>query len=157
MQPRKKLIACFLAGTKILVENGYKDIDKIEPGDYVLTYNEDKKINEYKRVLRALVFPDAEEELYTMKTNDSEIVLTGYHRIYTYRNNEYSYVAAHDINVGDIVRYSDGTYHAILSITHKPINETLYNLTTEDNANFYVGNEGILVHNDNRTYAYSIK
>ena len=138
---------CFLAGTKIASKNGYTEIDKLKKGDYVLTYNEDKKINEYKKVVNAFILKDINEELYTIRTDDGEIVLTGHHRLYTYRNGEYQYIAAERMNIGDVVMYSNGEYHKIKSIQHNPIKKTVYNLETEDNHNFYVGEKNILVHN----------
>ena len=138
---------CFLAGTKIVIENGYEDIDKLKIGDYILTYNEEKGINEYKKVSYVFVFNDLDEILYTIKTDDTEMRLTHHHRVYTYRDGKYQYLAAENLNIGDVVRYSNGEYHKIKEISHRRIGNTVYNLEVEDNHNFYVGNQGILVHN----------
>ncbi len=145
----KKIIrrGCFLKGTKIVTENGYKDINEIKVGDYVLTYNEKKKVNEYKRVVHLFELKDLHEELYTIKTDDTELKLTALHNVYTKRDGKYLYLAAQDLKTGDIVRYSDGEYHEIIDIKYEPIEETVYNLEIEDNHNFYVGDKGILVHN----------
>ena len=143
---------CFLAGTKVAIRGGYKDIEKLFIGDYVLTYNEKLKRNEYKKVLRVFRLKNLEEVLYTINTDDTSFSLTGHHRVYTYHNGKYEYVAAQDLNIGDVVLYSNGEYHEIISTQHKKINNVVYNLTIEDNNNFYVGEKEILVHNMTATY-----
>lgn len=142
---------CFLAGTMIAVEGGYKDISKMEAGDKVLTFNKEKNINEYKRITYVFEYKNMEENLYTIETDDTEFSLTSEHNVYVKRNNEYKYVAAKDLKIGDIVRYSDNTYHIIKEIVYKPIVDTVYNLEVDDNLNFYVGDKEILVHSETRT------
>lgn len=139
---------CFLSGTKIVVMNGYKDIDKLNVGDYVLTYNEEKNVNEYKKVKRVFVINNSDEQLYTLKTDDVELTLTSLHRVYTIRNEKPMYISAKYLQIGDVVRYSNGQLHKITGISYKPLEETVYNIETEDNHNFYVGAKEILVHND---------
>lgn len=139
--------SCFLAGTKIATITGYKSIEKIKVGDYVLSYNDCKNINEYKKVVNVFKRENAKEELYTIKTDDTEFSLTGHHGVYTMRDGKYPYIAAMELKVGDIVKYSDGKFHEIKSISHHPIENVVYNLEVEDNHNFYVGDKKILVHN----------
>ncbi len=75
------------------------------------------------------------------------LTVTGLHRIYVNRNNNISYIAAEDLKIGDRVMYSDGIFHTINSISHKPIHTLVYNINVSDNHNYYVGSDGILVHN----------
>ena len=138
---------CFLAGTPVITKNGFKSIDKMLVGDFVLTYNEGKNINEYKRVKNVYIIKDVDEELYTVKTNDTVFSLTGHHRVYIFRGGKYQYIRAEDLNAGDVVKYSNGEYHEITNISHKHINDTVYNLEIEGNHNFFVSENGILVHN----------
>ncbi len=146
---------CFLPGTKIAVLGGYKDIDKLGVGDYVLTYNEIIKRNEFKKIIHVFEFKDIDEELYTITTDDSKIVLTGHHRLYTIRDGQNAYIAAEEMNIGDELMYSNGKYHKIENIEHVPIKRTVYNLEIEDNHNFYVGEKNILVHNAAENAAHS--
>ena len=138
---------CFLAGTKIKIPNGYKDIDKMFIGDLVLTYNSKIQKNEYKRIVNVFKFDNMHEELYTIKAGDVEFSLTSQHTVYTYRDYEYKYIPAKKLIIGDIVRDSNGEEYKITEINHKPIIETVYNLETEGNHNFYIGYNEILVHN----------
>ena len=151
--PKPSTRGCFLAGTKVMVVGGYKDIEQINSGDYVLTYNEDKKINEFKKVVRLFTFEDLDEELYTITTDNGELKLTGHHRVYTYKDGKYQYIAAEELKTGNITKYADGDYHKIEKITHESVKKTVYNLEVEDNHNFYVGDKGMLVHNMQRIFA----
>ncbi len=138
---------CFPVNTKILTKNGNIAINKIKIGDIVLTYNEEKNINEYKKVKNVFVINNLNEELYTIKTDDTKLILTSEHGVYTKRDNEFVYVMAKNLKIGDVMRYSNGQLHEITEITSKPLTETVYNIETEDNHNFYVGETGVLVHN----------
>ncbi len=42
---------CFVAGTKVKVKNGYKNIENCEKGDIVLSYNNDLHKLEYKKII----------------------------------------------------------------------------------------------------------
>ena len=127
--------------------DGYEEINKLVSDEYVLTYNYEKQENEYKKVKRLFIINNPKEELYTIKTSDMELDLTSQHHVYTMRNNEYTYIVARELEIGDIVRYPDGQIKKIIEINHKPLTEIVYNIETEDNHNFYVGEKGILVHN----------
>ena len=55
--------------------------------------------------------------------------------------------AAENIKVGDILMDKEGKYHTITNISRKNIVEDIYNLDVEDNHNYYVTKNNILVHN----------
>jgi intein/homing endonuclease len=141
--------------TPVLTKDGYRDIDKIEIGDYVLSYNLETNKTEYKQVSYKFI-RETNEELYTLDIDGVELKVTGHHRFYVSNNRtlignldlfEQVYVAAEDLKVGDILVDSNGYLHRVNRITHEPINETVYNLQVEDNHSFYVGENSILVHN----------
>lgn len=58
------------------------------------------------------------------------------------------YKKIEDIKPGDKVMYKDGTFHKIHDIRHYPNKDNVYNFTVEGNHNYFVGEDGILVHND---------
>ena len=147
---------CFLEGTPVLTKDGYKDIDKIEIGDYVLSYNLETNKAEYKKVSYKFVFEDKDENLYTLDIDGVELKVTAHHRFYVSNNRtlignldlfEQVYIAAEDLKVGDILVDNNGYLHRVNRITHEPIKETVYNLQVEDNHSYYVGENNILVHN----------
>ena len=145
-----KIGGCFLEGTKVKVRDGYKNINELKAGDYVLTYNKEKNQNEYKKITYVFEYEDLSEELYTIKIDDTYMKLTAEHNVYIRRDGNNKYVAASELEIGDYVMYFDGKYHKIKNISHVPIEETVYNLEIEDNHNFYVGDKGILVYSANR-------
>ena len=114
----------------------------------VLTYNPQTGRNEYQKIIDVIIYENMDEVLYTLTIDDGNILkVTKEHRLYVYKDNRYDLLAAKEIKIGDIVRYSDGTHHKVTKTSYVPIKQTVYNLTIDNNHNFYVGNSGILVHN----------
>ena len=144
---RTTRINCFPAGTKVMTILGYNNIEKIKVGDMVLSYNEETGLNEFKRVNTLFIHKNVQDELYELKINDEVIKVTGAHRFYIKNNDGYDWIAAKDLNIGDYVKYADNTYHMIDDIKHESVVETVYNIEVQDNHNYYVGNNQILVHN----------
>ena len=144
MQPPR----CFVAGTKVLTNNGYKDIDKIKIGDIVLSYNEKTKKNEYKKVLEVFKHENVDDNIYSLTINNSIIEASSIHPFYVKTINGTKQVEAKDLKIGDIVINLDGNYSPITQIVVKEMkSDNLYNIKVEDNHNYYVSNSNILVHN----------
>ena len=139
---------CFTKGTKVKTLLGNKDINELFIGEEVLTYNEELKINEYKKIVDIFTFRNMKETLYTVTLdNNEQISATHLHRIYVKRNGVFQYFRAEEVRINDKVLFADGTLHNIIKIDSKEINQTVYNLQLEENNNFYVGDNGVLVHN----------
>ena len=145
--------SCFPAGTKVATMMGYKNIEDIRFGDIILTYNEETGKNEYQRVMRLLVsklnsVKEKNQKLHTLTFDDnSNIMVSANHSFYIMRNNQIHWISAHDIVLGDYVRYADGTYHMVTNNVSEELHETIYNLVVDKNHNYYVGDQKILVHN----------
>lgn len=138
---------CFLEGTKVLTIKGYVDINKIKLNDMVLSYNEINGKNEYKKVTNLYVHKNFEEELYTITSGDIVVEATSIHRFYIKTKYGNSWVEAKALQVGDEILDSNGIYHIITKITSKSIVNDVYNIEVEDNHNYYVTENAILVHN----------
>ena len=146
----KKGGGCFLAGTKIVTNGGYKDIDKIKIGDMVLTYNEGTKNKEYHKVTKLYAYnpDDINEELYTLTFDDkTTLQVSSTHRFYIVRNEQNYWLPTNEIKKGDKVIYSNNKYHKIIDIKHEKLTKTVYNFSVENTHNYYVGAQEILVHN----------
>ncbi len=141
---------CFLPNTPIKTIDGYKAINKINVGDKILTYNEETGVNEYNEVTKVHIHKKGEidEELYTLTLNDeTKFKVTSTHGLYIRRNGETKWLRTRDVKIGDYLRYSDGTYHKIVKLSHKELTSTVYNLTVDNTHTFYVGYKEVLVHN----------
>ena len=149
---------CFIAGTKILVEDNIeKNIEDIQIGDVVLSYNEEKKSQELKKVTNT--FKPIHDDLveYTL-SNGIRITSTFDHPYYvnglklaSYRpdwtNEKYDLPSnVIEIKIGDFVNLSDNETVKIESIIELSRTDTqTYIISVEDNHNFYANK--ILVHN----------
>jgi intein/homing endonuclease len=149
---------CFIAGTKITLENGdTKNIEDIEVGDIVLTYNEVSNLNEYNKVTH--LYKPMHDDLveYTL-SNGKTITSTFDHPYYVngiglasyspdLTNVRYENLSnVTQIKVGDILNLQNGETESIVSIEEKDkVSVQTYIFTVENNHNFYA-NE-VLVHN----------
>jgi len=57
------------------------------------------------------------------------------------------WIHAHDLRIGDLVLFADGSLHKINNIDIKVDIKTVYNFTVSNNHNYYVGKNKVLVHN----------
>ena len=133
---------CFPAGTKVHTQWGLADIEKLEIGVPVLTYNEETGEKEYKKVkkvMRRMTRRMCALEL----SNGTTIEVTPEHRFFS--NGVWTPIE--ELNVNDTLQLKD---NSIVVIDNKIIFPTfveVYNLEIEDNENYYVTEEGVLVHN----------
>ena len=139
---------CFLEGTKVLTSNGYKNIEDIKVGDYVLSYNEETKENEYNRVYDTFIHRNNNEDLYELTINGKVLKVTEAHRFYVKEKGTDFYVwkAVRHLNVGDILIDNNKEEHEISNIKFNSHFGTVYNLTVENNYNYYVSDSNYLVH-----------
>ena len=133
---------CFPAGTKVHTQWGLADIEKLEIGVPVLTYNEETGEQEYKKVKK--VMRRMTRRMCAMElSNGTTLEVTPEHRFFS--NGEWTPIE--ELNVNDILQLKD---NSIVVIDNKIIFPTfveVYNLEIEDNENYYVTEEGVLVHN----------
>jgi SPP1 gp7 family putative phage head morphogenesis protein len=85
---------CLVAGTKIKIFNGLKNIEDIQIGDMVLTH-----ANRYRPVTDTM--SRMAEELIEIKTENRNLKITPNHPVLTLRNNIYEWVPAGELKVGD--------------------------------------------------------
>ena len=135
---------CFVAGTKVLTENGYKNIEDIKVGDMVYSYNFDNNELELKKVIKLI--NSKAQETYKMDIGNQTIEMSLRHELYII---DKGWTRAYDVKVGDKMISSNNevvTIKKIDLITYDtPINT--YNLTVEGNNNYFVTYSKVLVHN----------
>ena len=138
------LYVCFIAGTSVFTENGYKNIEEIKPGDKVWATNPETGETELKKVVRNFV--NETDELVYVYVNNEEIVTTPEHPFYV---SNYGWVGAINLRAGDGLVLVNGEYAVIERVQHEILENPIkvYNFEVEDFHTYYVGNTGVLVHN----------
>ena len=133
---------CFPAGTKVHTQWGLADIEKLEIGVPVLTYNEETGEQEYKKVKK--VMRRMTRRMCAMElSNGTTLEVTPEHRFFC--NGEWTPIE--ELNVNDTLQLKDNSIVVIENKIIFPTFVEVYNLEIEDNENYYVTEEGVLVHN----------
>ena len=134
--------SCFVAGTKVAVENGYKNIEDIRIGDYVYSYNLDTNKKELKKVLETFVHQ--KDEIYTLKVNNQLIHTTEEHPFYVINK---GWVNTEKLNFNDkLLSVKTGPTN-IQNISKRNNKTCVYNIEVENNHNYLITTDEILVHN----------
>ncbi len=136
---------CFPAGTKVHTQWGLANIESLEEGVPVLTYNEITGEKEYKSVLKTTKRVTPRICIVEL-SNKETLCVTPEHRFFT--NGQW--IAIGNMEIGDLLQTKKNEY---LAIENKTIISNLvdvYNIEVLDNENYYVTEEGILVHNGYR-------
>jgi hypothetical protein len=149
---------CFPAGTKILMEDGSeKNIEDVELGDTVLSFNEETQIIEPKKVIK-LQSPIHDDLVEYTLSNGTTITSTFDHPYYvnglqlasykpSWTNSRYDLpMEVLSIKVGDEVNLVNKHTSKIESIVElERVDTKTYIFSVDGNRNFYAN--GILVHN----------
>lgn len=144
---RKSIPMCFKKGVKVLTNDGYKDINTIKVNDIVMSYNLLTNKNEYSKVIKTYVHKDIKEKLYTIISGQIAIEATSMHPFGVKIDNKLEFVNAMNLKEGyNLIDY-EGNIHKITSILCEEIEDTYYNIEVENNHNYYVTENNILVHN----------
>ena len=147
---------CFVAGTPVMTKDGLKPIEEIKAGDQVLSYNEQTKQPEYKTVVQTTTKFAEAGSLLTLDVRgaDASIEVTRTHPFYVRErdpsceseNGEWR--QAHELLVGDEIKSVSGNWIKVLRLKQRKGGALVYNFEVSDNHNYYVGQTGLLVHND---------
>lgn len=138
--------ACLRSGTLVMTDHGATVIDRLRPGDLVVSYDHSIDRLVTSRVQRVL----GHRMRWTSRIgfNGSELGVTNDHRIYSVARSEY--VLAEDLNERDVFMSFDGQVGAGLkhtsfeSVSIEGLRE-VYELDVEYPHNYFAN--GILVHN----------
>ena len=138
------LFFCFVAGTKVKTKNGFKNIEDIKIGDKVYSFNLDNNEIELKEVLE-LIHSSA-KDTYKMTIGGKTVEMTSKHQVYIV---DKGWTRAYNIKIGDMMLSANGDKVKITNIEHIKYDEPIdtYNLTVEDNSNYFVTDIQVLVHN----------
>ncbi|NEN87036.1 polymorphic toxin-type HINT domain-containing protein [Paenibacillus elgii] len=145
LEKTKSLISecnCFAPGTKVVTDEGEKNIEDIQVGDKVLSKNEETGEVSYKEV--TVTFNHEMDEIYKIYVGDQAIKSTFNHPFYV-KDKGWTFVK--DLKVGDLLVQSDGNTLKIDSIELLHEQVTVYNLTVDEFHTYFVSDLEIWVHN----------
>ncbi len=142
---------CFVAGTKVKMENGFKNIEDIKVGDMVYSYNLDNNMTELKKVTDVIKSNTIDTYVVTIGKNSVE--MSPKHQVYVI---DKGWVRAYDLKVGDEMFDINGEKVSINNIEYKRYSTPIdtYNLTIEGNSNYFITNTQVLVHNARPSIIY---
>ena len=136
---------CFTGDTEVYTSDGLVCIEDVQVGDEVWAYNSETGETELKEVLN--VWVKETDEILHVSTSDGETIdTTTNHPFYV---EEKGWVAAGDLDVGDILITADGSKVEVTDLELEKLAEpiTVYNLEVADFHTYFVGEYGVLVHN----------
>ena len=135
---------CFVAGTPILMEDGYKAIETVKAGDKVYAANEETGEVSVKEVVRTFV--NETNELVHLQIGDNELITTRGHPFFIYgKGFEY----AGNLRAGDILVNVNGEKVVLELVQHEILEAPVkvYNFEVEDWHTYFAGENEIWVHN----------
>ncbi len=132
---------CFVAGTPVWTRDGQRPIDALKVGDLVLTQDESTGALGYQPILVARHNPPS--ATVTVRLGDETIRCTPFHRFWSVGK---GWVMARALESGDRVRRVGGT--AVVESVAEGAEQLVYNLDVAGPRNFFVGDQGLLVHDN---------
>ncbi|WNQ12224.1 polymorphic toxin-type HINT domain-containing protein [Paenibacillus aurantius] len=139
---------CFTAGTKVLTDEGEKNIEDVEVGDKVLAKDENNPEGElaYKEV--TALYRNQRDDIIKLHVGEQVIETTDNHPFWVEGK---GWVFADELQVGDKLQKADGSNLTIEKVEFVKLDEpvTVYNFTVADFHTYYVTDLGIWVHNTN--------
>lgn len=138
------VFACFPEGTKVHTENGLKNIEDIDIGDKVWSYNELICNCSFQEVLQIV----ANISDYTIKIFycNEMIETTAIHPFYT----KNGWKEAGNLEIGDCLQTKSGQLVEIKKLEYQYNIKKVYNFEIANWHTYFVGSLAILVHNDGK-------
>ena len=136
---------CFVAGTLVTTEDGFKTIEEIEVGDKVLSEDETTGEVAVKTVTETYV--NETDELIHIGVNGETISATPTHPFYV---DKLGWTLARSLRAGDILVLSNGELVTVEWVQHEILESPIkvYNFEVQDFHTYFVGQSSVLVHND---------
>jgi len=139
-----KTYQCFVAGTKILTKEGFKNIEDIKLGEKIYSINTENKLKELEEVTN--LFVGETDETYKLTIGKEIVEVTAGHPFYI-EGKEWTKVSA--LKEGDKVITSSNNSMEItkIEIIHHDNPIKIYNLTVSGHHNYLITKYELLVHN----------
>jgi RHS repeat-associated protein len=144
----KKAFGCnsFTADTLVHTEEGLKPISEIKVGDKILSYDERTETTSYQPVM-AIIQNEKRYKIIKLTLDSGEsLEATTEHPFYIKGK---GWNPASSLKIGQALKLHNGTTVVISEIDTSIRLEKVYNLTVANTHNYFVGEDGVLVHNSN--------
>jgi tetratricopeptide (TPR) repeat protein len=135
-------LECFGQGTLVHAAGGARPIESIQIGDRVLSQNTSSGVLSYQPVMA--VHRTKTAATIRVAVERETIVATGIHRFWKTGK---GWTMARDLKAGDRLRMP-GSVVEVRAVENDK-NQTVYNLDIAENGDFFVGRQGVLVHDSN--------
>lgn len=133
--------SCFAAGTPVHTLTGVRAIESLEVGDLVLTQDTTTGSLSFKPIL--VMHRNPPSTTFNITLGNTTVVSTPFHRFWKAGR---GWVMARDLKQDDAIRTLGGL--ARVTAIGDGSMQKVYNLDVADTASFFVGDEGILVHDN---------
>ena len=134
-------ISCFGKGTPVQTPSGTRPIEDLKVGDLVLSQEMATGKLRYKPV--TVLHHNLPSPTYKVVLNGDSIISSYFHRFWKVGQ---GWVMARDLKVGDTLRVL-GSVTSVTAIESAPV-QPVFNLDVADDADFFVGSIGALVHDN---------
>jgi RHS repeat-associated protein len=145
--------SCFVAGTPVKTLEGDIPIEEIQAGDIVLSYNVESGELEYKQVARTYIRES--DDLYDLSIQGEEKAfrVTATHPFFARPGcpsveTEGKWIRVDELRTGFEVMNPNGNWVRITKLHRVKGKFKVYNFEVVDNHDYFVGLQGVLVHND---------
>jgi len=134
-------MSCFGAGTPVRTVDGVRPIESLKVGDLVLTQSTDTGALDYKPIL--VVHHNPPSATFRIKVGGESIISSHFHRFWVAGR---GWVMARELKAGDPVRTLGGV-SPVEGVEADKV-QAVYNLDVAENADFFAGQLGALVHDN---------
>lgn len=136
---------CFAAGTLVWTKTGMQEIDTLREGDLVLTMDEQTGERSFRPVLRTTLRPPG--PMMHLATSNYQIVCTPGHPFWVEGT---GWRMAKELSIGDHITTATGAPLELRAVASAEEDQQAFNLVVEGNNNYFVGQDGLLSHDNSQ-------
>lgn len=140
---------CFLPHTPVVTREGQRPISEISIGDWVASRNEfdsDAPVR-FQPVTDVLVFDNKSVLDITFRMASGHMETISVTSEHPFHVKKVGWVEAGDLRLGAVIDTHDSRYCTVTAIAQGEQGVTVHNLTVDEDHTYFVGQEGIWVHN----------
>jgi hypothetical protein len=134
---------CFAEGTLVWTKTGMQEIETLGEGDLVLTMDEQTGERSFRPVLRTTLRPPG--PMMHLEASNYQIVCTPGHPFWVEGT---GWRMAKELSEGDRITTATGAPLELRSVASAEQDQQAFNLVVEGNNNYFVGQDGLLSHDN---------